>query len=88
MSVLSFSQGVTTLASGTSVSSPSFASVIALLNDRLVAARKPVLGFLNPFLYSTGSGAFTSITLGKNPGVTCPENAVSENLRVGECAPS
>ncbi|KAJ7669648.1 family S53 protease-like protein [Mycena rosella] len=40
----------TTLESGTSASSPSFAGIIALLNDRLLAAGKPVLGFVNPLL--------------------------------------
>ncbi|KAF9061050.1 family S53 protease-like protein [Rhodocollybia butyracea] len=66
------------LVGGTSASAPSFASVVALLNDRLVAAGKPVLGFLNPFLYSTaGSNAFTSITIGKNVGFTCPSNATA-----------
>lgn len=33
---------------GTSASSPIFASVISLVNDRLIAVGKPVLGFLNP----------------------------------------
>ncbi|KAJ7205521.1 peptidase S8/S53 domain-containing protein, partial [Mycena pura] len=32
---------------GTSFSSPIFASIIALINDRLIGAGKPVLGFLN-----------------------------------------
>ena len=53
---------------GTSCSSPTFASVIALLNDRLIAAGKPPLGFLNPFLYSTGASAFNDVTSGSNPG--------------------
>lgn len=56
------------LVGGTSCSSPIFASVVALLNDRLVAAGKPVLGFLNPFLYSTGASALNDITTGSNPG--------------------
>ncbi|KAJ7064080.1 family S53 protease-like protein [Mycena amicta] len=57
------------LVHGTSCSSPIFASMIALLNDRLIAAGKPVLGFLNPFLYSpAGRAAFTDITTGNNPG--------------------
>ena len=38
------------LVAGTSCSSPIFASVISLLNDRLIAAGKSPLGFLNPFL--------------------------------------
>ncbi|KAI1796365.1 family S53 protease-like protein [Ganoderma leucocontextum] len=54
--------------SGTSASTPLVASMIALLNDRLVAAGKPTMGFLNPFLYSTGASAFTDITTGSNPG--------------------
>ncbi|EMD36470.1 hypothetical protein CERSUDRAFT_156150 [Gelatoporia subvermispora B] len=53
---------------GTSCASPTFASVIALLNDRLIAAGRSPLGFLNPFLYSTGASAFTDITSGDNPG--------------------
>ena len=54
--------------SGTSASSPTFASVVALLNDRLIAAGKSPLGFLNPFLYSTGKSALNDITSGSNPG--------------------
>lgn len=69
------------LIGGTSASSPTFASVIALINDQLVAAGKPVLGFLNPFLYSAGSGAFTDITIGKNVGFTCPDTSVSSVSR-------
>ncbi|KAI0294260.1 family S53 protease-like protein [Multifurca ochricompacta] len=57
------------LVAGTSCSSPIFASIIALLNDLLIAAGKPPLGFLNPFLYSAaGSAALTDITSGSNPG--------------------
>lgn len=51
---------------GTSCSSPIFASVISLLNDRLIAAGKSPLGFLNPFLYSaTGAAALNDITTGE-----------------------
>lgn len=49
---------------GTSCASPIFASVIALLNDELIAAGKPVLGFLNPFLYSGGASALNDVTSG------------------------
>ncbi|KAI0055947.1 family S53 protease [Artomyces pyxidatus] len=61
-------QGQTRLIGGTSASAPTFASVIALLNDELVAAGKRPLGFLNPFLYSTGKSAMNDITTGNNPG--------------------
>jgi tripeptidyl-peptidase-1 len=50
--------------SGTSVSAPVFASIIALLNNELLAAGKPVLGFLNPRLYTDLAGTFTDITTG------------------------
>ncbi|KZT41769.1 family S53 protease [Sistotremastrum suecicum HHB10207 ss-3] len=54
---------------GTSCASPTFAAIISLVNDRLIAAGKPVLGFLNPFLYSSaGTAALTDITTGDNPG--------------------
>jgi tripeptidyl-peptidase-1 len=39
---------------GTSASTPTAAAVISLVNDALIAERKPPLGFLNPWLYSTG----------------------------------
>ncbi|KAJ7749422.1 family S53 protease [Mycena metata] len=54
---------------GTSCSTPTFAFIIALLNDQLVAAGKAPLGFLNPFLYSAaGRAALNDITSGDNPG--------------------
>ncbi|KAI0633307.1 family S53 protease-like protein [Trametes polyzona] len=57
-----------TSVSGTSASTPVFASVVALLNDRLIAAGQSPMGFLNPFLYSTGKSALNDITEGSNPG--------------------
>ncbi|KAJ7595347.1 family S53 protease-like protein [Mycena floridula] len=55
--------------SGTSTSTPVFASIISLINDRLIAAGKAPLGFLNPFLYSdAGRAALNDITTGSNPG--------------------
>ncbi|KAJ7454305.1 family S53 protease-like protein [Mycena galericulata] len=63
----------TFLVSGTSASSPVFASVIALLNDERIAAGKSPLGFLNPLLYSpAGRAALNDITDGKNPGCSTP----------------
>ncbi|KIK66624.1 hypothetical protein GYMLUDRAFT_257458 [Collybiopsis luxurians FD-317 M1] len=59
--------GQQTLFTGTSASTPIFASIIALINDRLVATGKSPLGFLNPFLYAN-PGAFFDITTGSNPG--------------------
>ena len=54
--------------SGTSASSPTFAAVIALLNDELLNQGKSPLGFLNPMLYSTGAAALNDVTKGSNPG--------------------
>ncbi|KAJ7808651.1 subtilisin-like protein [Mycena olivaceomarginata] len=71
------------LEGGTSASAPTFASIIALINDRLVAAGKPVLGFLNPFLYSTASSTFTDITSGHNSGNVCPASSVAFDAAVG-----
>ncbi|KAA1474745.1 family S53 protease [Dentipellis sp. KUC8613] len=55
------------LVAGTSCSAPITASIIALLNDQLIAARKSPLGFLNPLIYSRTT-AFTDIVSGGNPG--------------------
>ena len=69
-------QEASQLVSGASASAPTFASIIALINDRLVEAEKPVLGFLNPWIYSKAAYAFTDITEGKNSGFVCPSNSV------------
>lgn len=53
------------LVNGTSASAPVFASMVALLNDRLTAAGKPPLGFLNPLLYSNPT-VFGDIISGMN----------------------
>ncbi|KAJ6467910.1 family S53 protease-like protein [Mycena sanguinolenta] len=71
------------LEGGTSASSPTFAAIIALINDRLIAAKKPVLGFLNPFLYTKASSAFTDVTTGHNSGFVCPASSVAFDAAVG-----
>jgi tripeptidyl-peptidase-1 len=66
MNYLIEARGNTTSEDGTSCSAPVFASVIAMLNNQLIAAGKSPLGFLNPFLYSSkGSAAFNDITTGE-----------------------
>ncbi|RDW57074.1 hypothetical protein BP6252_13889 [Coleophoma cylindrospora] len=61
-------QGSLSYASGTSASTPLTASIISLVNNELIAAGKPVLGFLNPFLYSKGYKAYTDVTSGSAIG--------------------
>ena len=53
---------------GTSASAPSVASIVALVNDALLAEGKPPLGFINPWLYSGGFRAFTDILNGSTTG--------------------
>ncbi|KAI0788230.1 subtilisin-like protein [Fomes fomentarius] len=60
--------GESRLLYGTSASTPTFASVVALLNDKRLDAGQPSLGFLNPLLYSQGASALNDITVGSNPG--------------------
>ncbi|XWW97683.1 hypothetical protein V2A60_005669 [Cordyceps javanica] len=48
--------GTAHLLDGTSGSAPAFAAIVALLNDALIAEKRPPLGFLNPWLYSARSG--------------------------------
>jgi tripeptidyl-peptidase-1 len=54
--------------SGTSASSPLMASILGLVNDALIAADKPTLGFMNPWLYKKGYKGFTDILSGGNGG--------------------
>lgn len=62
------------LVSGTSASAPLFAALISLLNNARLAAGKPALGFLNPWLYSKEvsgkKGGFTDIVEGWSTGCT------------------
>ncbi|PWY97979.1 subtilisin-like protein [Testicularia cyperi] len=55
---------------GTSASAPTFASVVALLNDKRLSEGKSTLGFLNPLIYSKwlGSSALNDITSGSSAG--------------------
>lgn len=59
--------GRTSLLSGTSASSPTFAGVVALLNAARRAQGQAGLGFLNPFLYENPT-AFTDIVTGFSSG--------------------
>ncbi|KAK0130194.1 hypothetical protein ONS96_000717 [Cadophora gregata f. sp. sojae] len=53
---------------GTSASTPTASAIISLVNDARLACGKPVLGFLNPWLYSQGFKAFTDVTSGSARG--------------------
>lgn len=53
---------------GTSASSPTVAGILALVNDALIAAGKPKLGFINPWLYKEAYKTFTDITIGSSYG--------------------
>lgn len=53
---------------GTSAATPIFGSIIALLSDARLRAGKPVLGFLNPWIYSSGYKALRDITAGGSYG--------------------
>ncbi|KAI0642674.1 family S53 protease-like protein [Trametes meyenii] len=61
--------GASQSVSGTSASSPTFAAIVALVNDQLLASGDSPLGFLNPLLYSpNATSVFNDITEGNNPG--------------------
>ncbi|KAI9849924.1 MAG: vesicle formation at the endoplasmic reticulum [Sclerophora amabilis] len=55
---------------GTSASAPTFASIVALLNSARLDAKQPPLGFLNPWIYSTGKDGLTDIVDGGSTGCT------------------
>jgi len=50
---------------GTSASAPAFAGYVSLLNEARLKAGKPIMGFLNPFLYANPD-SFTDVVLGTN----------------------
>lgn len=53
---------------GTSAACPVFAGVVAMINDELIAAGKPQMGFLNPWIYSVAApgNGFFDVTTGTN----------------------
>lgn len=53
---------------GTSAATPTMAAIFSLVNDALLAAGKPVLGWLNPWLYKKGKAAFADVTQGSSLG--------------------
>jgi len=59
--------GVESVLDGTSTSAPVFASIITLINNARINAKKAPVGFINPTLYANPS-AFNDITVGDNPG--------------------
>lgn len=67
--------GALTPLDGTSCAAPTVSSVLSLVNDALLAAGKPVLGFLNPWLYKKGYAAFTDVV--KGSAVGCNETGLN-----------
>jgi len=62
------------ITAGTSLSSPLFAAIIALLNQQTLAAKGATIGFANPLLYAMAAKApstFRDITSGDN---ICPSD--------------
>jgi len=52
---------------GTSASTPSVAGIISMLNEHRLHSNKPVMGFLNPFLYQNPDALY-DVTSGCNEG--------------------
>ncbi|KAF8655330.1 hypothetical protein AX16_003103 [Volvariella volvacea WC 439] len=65
-------QGRSVQVGGTSASAPTFAGIVALLNDARLKAGKRPLGFLNPLLYTFGVEGLTDILEGHNSGCGTP----------------
>ncbi|KAJ7771127.1 tripeptidyl peptidase A [Mycena maculata] len=65
-------QGAPISIGGTSAATPTFAGIVALLNDARLAKGRAPLGFLNPLLYKRGAHALTDIVAGNNPGCGTP----------------
>ncbi len=62
---------------GTSLASPIFAGISALVDQARQDAKKPMLGFANPALYAAGSTAFHDITQSSTPVAQVRANFVN-----------
>ncbi|KAH9826491.1 Peptidase S8/S53 [Teratosphaeria destructans] len=68
--------GATVPISGTSAAAPTWAAVIALLNDYEASKCRPPLGFVNPWLYKyASSGILKDITTGGNNSGNCDQTS-------------
>nr|POE86534.1 tripeptidyl-peptidase sed2 [Quercus suber] len=66
-------------ADGTSASTPVFASMIVLINDLRLRAKKPALGFLNPLLYAAkAQSAFRDVADGSTSNGCADGNTFEE----------
>jgi len=65
--------GQSNIVGGTSASAPTFAAIVALLNQQQLLKGKPSLGFINPWLYQAWEtpGAFYDVTSGDNGDSCC-----------------
>eukprot|EP00026_Physarum_polycephalum_P002391 Phypoly_transcript_02397.p1 GENE.Phypoly_transcript_02397~~Phypoly_transcript_02397.p1 ORF type:complete len:819 (-),score=91.14 Phypoly_transcript_02397:47-2503(-) len=61
-----FINGGFEIGDGTSASAPYFAGLVTLLNDLRLQYGNAPLGFLNPFIYSLNTSAFTDVVRGNN----------------------
>jgi len=64
---------------GTSLASPLMAGVVAVMNQKRLATGEPVVGFVNPLLYSFGSGGNGADNLNSAPlnQIVAPTQPVS-----------
>ena len=63
------SRNIFFFSTGTSAATPTFSSIISLINGELLNAGLKPLGFLNPWLYSAATlPGFIPITQNRNPG--------------------
>lgn len=58
------------LVGGTSASAPTFAAIVALLNNERLSNGRPPLGFLNPWIYLFGHRGLNDVTHGGSTGCT------------------
>ncbi|KAH8719176.1 peptidase S8/S53 domain-containing protein [Phaeosphaeriaceae sp. PMI808] len=72
-------KGVVKPVGGTSASAPVFASIVALLNNARIAAGKPALGFLNPWIYEQGYKGLNDIVNGGSKG--CEGRSIYSGLK-------
>ena len=67
---------------GTSAATPTVAGIFSLLNDARLSAGKPVLGFLNPFIYRSRD-AFNDIVTGSNNEACWIDDLEGYNVAAG-----
>jgi tripeptidyl-peptidase-1 len=83
-----FGNGKRGLSGGTSAAAPVIAGLVGLLNDARFKANLPSVGFLNPWIYESGSEFLIDVTQGAARGCDGINHQSGQKVKGGAVIPN